>query len=130
MKKISVCILGCASLLIVSCSKEKSLENHLDGETWKYTKMTSVVSGKTTEKTDLTGTVTFKKDGTGSSKESETAQEKAFNWKVIANGDSLQFTQGTSKLTYKVITNKKNNQVWSLGSETGSMYLKVELERK
>ncbi len=87
------------------------------------------MSGNTTEKTDLTATITFGKDGSGTSKESDSSPEKAFTWKVLANGDSLQIVQGSSKMTFKVITNKRSTQVWSLGSESGPLYFKYELKK-
>lgn len=129
MKRISFFLLGCAGLFIASCSKEASLENHLDGETWRYTKVTTVMSGNTTESTNLTASISFDKDGSGTMKESDSAPEKSFNWKVLANGDSLQITQGSSKMTVRVLSNKKSTQVWSLGSETGPLYFKYELKK-
>lgn len=123
-------LLALTSLAIVSCSKETTLENRLDGETWKYTKMTSVINGKTSEKTDLTATISFKDDGTGTSKENDSSTEKSFTWKVVANGDSLQIQQNTTKMTFRVLTNKKQSQVWSLGNESGPYYFKYELEKQ
>ncbi len=122
-------LLGLASLAIVSCSKEATLKNRLDGETWKHTKVTTKMMGKTTEQTNPTSTVTLNDDGTGYSKSSETASEAKFNWEVIADGDSLRFTSGNSKLTYKVLSNKKNSQIWILGDESKD-FIKVELEKQ
>jgi len=134
MKKLLLLFMTAVTMLTTSCSKQTTLQNRLDGETWKVTKMDLTSSGITTSILDAnqTNTFSFDKDGKGTMKTTGEADE-IFTWSVSEDGKTVTLTMsGEQPTVLTVIENSSKKQVWTMNqTENGvPMVITITLEKQ
>ncbi|MFZ9847010.1 MAG: hypothetical protein ACO3EE_02520 [Flavobacteriales bacterium] len=133
MKKLFLMMVTAVAILTTSCSKQTTLENRLDGETWKVTQMDVTYEGITESglEAGVTTTLAFEKDGKGTWSTTGEASE-SFTWSVSSDGKTITLTQGTDVLTFTVTDNSSKKQVWTMSqTDEGFTYtMTIGLEKQ
>lgn len=135
--KRSIIVTGLVSIFIflsISCSKEKSISNHLLG-TWKIDKITTVttITNPPSVDTDVStenGSIYFKKDGRGLMYPYDTTGLKDPTLITWINDDEKIIISSFG--TYHVDENKMRSQVWSKTTKImgNSIVTTVELSKQ
>jgi len=114
------------SIALSSCSKEKQLENRLEGS-WNLTHYSRSDGTTTTTYDNVTGTYSFSDNGTGNYSIAATygspplqlslSDNGNFNWSNTEDQVTLTYTsgdfEGDGPKIYTVQTNERNKQVWA-----------------
>jgi hypothetical protein len=132
VRKLSVILFVIAISMVFSCSKEKSITNQLDGETWKVVNISTVDDSEkiTTEKPERI--YIFDKEG-GTGKMIEAGTTYATTW-VVEDSYLTVYVAGMPNIsyTYHVITNSSSKQTWTFDdSDWFGKYVKtLNLEKQ
>ncbi|MCH2200160.1 MAG: hypothetical protein MK081_15400 [Flavobacteriales bacterium] len=130
MKKVQAILFAALVTCAVACSKEKVLDNRLNGNTWnidsiEWVKTESDFSGFSYAAGTENNAGTFKFDETtGSSTmtiDGETEENVSFSWNVSSDASQLEMTYdltidatGSNQRVMVIEENKRKRQVWIL----------------
>jgi hypothetical protein len=113
VRKLSIVLFVISISIVFSCSKEKSITNQLDGETWKVVNVSIVEDGGDVKTEKPNRTYFFAKEGnTGTMVEGNLSY--TFNWLVEDTYLTIN-VDGFSKLsrTYDVLNSSRSKQTWT-----------------
>jgi len=110
MKKIALWSLSIFTMLLMSCSKQTTITNQLDGEVWKVTNVSTVNGSTTNTNASPSITYTFDKEG-GKGTKMDGSNTYDITWSV--SDETLTIVvEGTLTYTYSIKDSGYSKQTW------------------